>query len=53
MFFFGSRKKKSSGQSTKVTRQALVVGLDSVAPGRLAPQRLVKELSGRPHPATS
>jgi hypothetical protein len=28
----------------------LVVDLDSVAPGRLALQRLVKELSGRPHP---
>jgi hypothetical protein len=30
--------------------RALVVDLDSVAPGRLALQRLVKELSGRPHP---
>ncbi len=30
--------------------QALVVDLDSVAPGRLALQRLVKELSKRPHP---
>jgi hypothetical protein len=30
--------------------QALVVDLDSVAPERLALQRLVKELSGRPHP---
>ena len=29
--------------------RALVVDLDSVAPGRLALQRLVKELSGRPH----
>jgi hypothetical protein len=29
---------------------ALVVDLDSVAPGRQALQRLVKELSGRPHP---
>jgi hypothetical protein len=29
---------------------ALVVDLDSVAPGRLALQRLVKELSGRPRP---
>jgi hypothetical protein len=29
---------------------ALVVDLDSVAPERLALQRLVKELSGRPHP---
>jgi hypothetical protein len=28
----------------------LVVDRDSVAPGRLALQRLVKELSGRPHP---
>ena len=30
--------------------RALVVDLDSVAPGRLALARLVKELSGRPHP---
>ena len=30
--------------------RALVVDLDSVAPGRLALQRLVNELSGRPHP---
>jgi hypothetical protein len=30
--------------------RALVVDLDSVAPERLALQRLVKELSGRPHP---
>jgi hypothetical protein len=30
--------------------RALVVDLDSVAPGLLALQRLVKELSGRPHP---
>jgi hypothetical protein len=30
--------------------RALVVDLDSVAPGRLALQRLVKQLSGRPHP---
>jgi hypothetical protein len=30
--------------------RALVVDLESVAPGRLALQRLVKELSGRPHP---
>jgi hypothetical protein len=30
--------------------RALVVDLDSVAPGRLALQRLVKELSARPHP---
>jgi hypothetical protein len=30
--------------------RALVVDLDSVAPGRRALQRLVKELSGRPHP---
>jgi hypothetical protein len=30
--------------------RALVVDLDSVASGRLALQRLVKELSGRPHP---
>jgi hypothetical protein len=30
--------------------RALVVDLDSVAPGRLALQRLVKELSGRWHP---
>jgi hypothetical protein len=30
--------------------RALVVDLDSVAPGRLALQRFVKELSGRPHP---
>jgi hypothetical protein len=30
--------------------RALVVDLDSVAPGRLALQRLVKELSGRLHP---
>jgi hypothetical protein len=30
--------------------RALVVDLDSVAPGRLALQRLVKELSRRPHP---
>jgi hypothetical protein len=30
--------------------RALVVDLDSVAPGRLALQRLVKALSGRPHP---
>ena len=29
---------------------ALLVDLDSVAPGRLALQRLVKELSARPHP---
>src|SRR5262245_1092803 len=29
--------------------QALVVDLDSVAPERLALQRLVKELGGRPH----
>jgi hypothetical protein len=29
--------------------QALVVDLDSVAPGRRALQRLVNELSGRPH----
>jgi hypothetical protein len=29
---------------------ALVVDLDSVAPERLALRRLVKELSGRPHP---
>jgi hypothetical protein len=29
--------------------RALVVDLDSVAPGRLALQRLIKELSGRPH----
>ena len=29
--------------------QALVVDLDSAAPDRLALQRLVKELSGRPH----
>jgi hypothetical protein len=28
----------------------LIVDLDSVAPGRLALQRLVKQLSGRPHP---
>jgi hypothetical protein len=28
----------------------LVVDLDSVAPGRLALERLVKELIGRPHP---
>ena len=30
--------------------RVLVVDLDSVAPGRLALQRLVKELSGRSHP---
>jgi hypothetical protein len=30
--------------------RALVVDLDSVAPERLALQRLVKELSGRSHP---
>jgi hypothetical protein len=30
--------------------RALVVDMDSVAPGRLALQRLVKELSGRPRP---
>ena len=30
--------------------RALVVDLDSVAPSRSALQRLVKELSGRPHP---
>jgi hypothetical protein len=30
--------------------RVLVVDLDSVAPERLALQRLVKELSGRPHP---
>jgi hypothetical protein len=30
--------------------RGLVVDLDSVAPGRLALQRLVKELSGRSHP---
>jgi hypothetical protein len=30
--------------------RALVVDLDSVAPGRRALERLVKELSGRPHP---
>jgi hypothetical protein len=30
--------------------RALVVDLDSVAPERRALQRLVKELSGRPHP---
>jgi hypothetical protein len=30
--------------------RALVVDLDSVAPERLALQRLVKELAGRPHP---
>jgi hypothetical protein len=30
--------------------RALVVDLDSVAPGRPALQRLVKELSGRSHP---
>ena len=30
--------------------RALVVDLDSVAAGRLALQRLVKQLSGRPHP---
>jgi hypothetical protein len=30
--------------------RALVVDLDSVAPGPLALQRLVKELSGRSHP---
>jgi hypothetical protein len=30
--------------------RALVVDLDSVAPERLGLQRLVKELSGRPHP---
>ncbi len=30
--------------------RALVVDLDSVAPERLALQRLVKELSGQPHP---
>jgi hypothetical protein len=30
--------------------RGLVVDLDSVAPGRLALQGLVKELSGRPHP---
>jgi hypothetical protein len=30
--------------------KGLVVDLDSVAPGRRALQRLVKELSGRPHP---
>jgi hypothetical protein len=30
--------------------RALVVDLDSVAPERLALQRLVKELGGRPHP---
>jgi hypothetical protein len=30
--------------------RALVVDLDSVVPGRLALQRLVKELSARPHP---
>jgi hypothetical protein len=30
--------------------QALVVDLDSVAPERREMQRLVKELSGRPHP---
>jgi len=30
--------------------QALVVDLDSLAPGRLALQRLIKELSGRSHP---
>ena len=30
--------------------RALVVDLDSVAPGRLALQKLVKELSARPHP---
>ena len=29
--------------------RALVVDLDSVAPGRLALARLVKELNGRPH----
>jgi hypothetical protein len=29
--------------------QALIVDLDSVAPQRLALQRLVKELGGRPH----
>jgi hypothetical protein len=28
----------------------LIVDLDSVAPGRLALERLVKELSARPHP---
>jgi hypothetical protein len=30
--------------------RALVVDLDSVAPARLAPRGLVKELGGRPHP---
>jgi hypothetical protein len=30
--------------------QGLVVDLDSVAPGRLALQKLVKKLSGQPHP---
>ena len=30
--------------------RVLIVDLDSVAPGRLALQRLVKELSGRQHP---
>lgn len=30
--------------------QALVVDLDSVAPGRLALQQLLKELNGRSHP---
>ena len=30
--------------------RTLVVDLDSVAPERLALQRLVKELGGRPHP---
>ena len=30
--------------------RSLVVDLDSVAPGRVALQRLVKELIGRPHP---
>ena len=30
--------------------RALVVDLDSVAPGRRALERLVKELGGRPHP---
>ena len=30
--------------------RALIVDLDSVAPGRRALERLVKELGGRPHP---
>jgi hypothetical protein len=30
--------------------RGLIVDVDSVAPGRLAQQGLVKELSGRPHP---